>query len=221
MAETSFYQILEVKPAASPEEVRAAYEKLSAQPDLAGTPEGKARLDAINEAFATLSDPVKRARYDMSAEARKKPVSEQVQMVQPMWTPRVFGTLLVLAALGTASYFYAQEVEEREAAEKAVAAKAAEAVAARKRQEEELARADAEAAAKHETALQENERLTAKAAQEQKLAEQKRKSDEIDRKNAESTRGLLKAQEKQMEGLKGMLHSSGVPVDIPKGKPPK
>lgn len=58
-----FYKLLEVDRRARPEVVRAAYRALSSiyHPDKGGDTEAAARL---NEAYATLSDPKKRASYD-------------------------------------------------------------------------------------------------------------------------------------------------------------
>jgi len=60
----SLYEVLGVAPSASAAEVRQAYVALARQhhPDLDG---GDAeRMRAVNDAWATLSDPARRARYD-------------------------------------------------------------------------------------------------------------------------------------------------------------
>ncbi len=63
-----FYQILNVKPGASLREIKEAYKKLAFQyhPDrnLSGQSATKT-MQAINEAYATLSNPVKRQQYDI------------------------------------------------------------------------------------------------------------------------------------------------------------
>ncbi|HWB49654.1 MAG TPA: J domain-containing protein [Stellaceae bacterium] len=66
MAQTP-YEILGVKPDASPDEMRKAYRKLAKQlhPDLnPGKPEAEARFKAVTAAYDLLSDADKRARYD-------------------------------------------------------------------------------------------------------------------------------------------------------------
>jgi len=61
----NYYRILHVQPDASPAVVRASYrtlmQKLKTHPDLGGD-EWNARC--LNEAYAVISDPVRRARYD-------------------------------------------------------------------------------------------------------------------------------------------------------------
>jgi DnaJ-class molecular chaperone len=66
MAETP-YELLGVKPDASPDEIRKAYRKLAKQlhPDLnPGKPEAEARFKSVSAAYDLLSDADKRARYD-------------------------------------------------------------------------------------------------------------------------------------------------------------
>ena len=61
------YSILGVPAAATAEEIRAAYRRLARQyhPDLNSNPEAEARMKEINEAYATLSDPLRRRHYDI------------------------------------------------------------------------------------------------------------------------------------------------------------
>jgi hypothetical protein len=63
----SFYRALGLRPEARDEEIKAAYRKLAKQhhPDLhAGDKRAEERFKNVNEAYATLSDPGARARYD-------------------------------------------------------------------------------------------------------------------------------------------------------------
>ena len=67
MAAQTPYEVLGVKPGASPEEIRKAYRKLAKEfhPDLnPGKPAAEARFKAVTAANDILSDPDKRARYD-------------------------------------------------------------------------------------------------------------------------------------------------------------
>jgi DnaJ-class molecular chaperone len=66
MAQTP-YEVLGVKPDASPDDIRKAYRRLAKQlhPDLnPGKPEAEARFKTVTAAYDLLSDADKRARYD-------------------------------------------------------------------------------------------------------------------------------------------------------------
>ncbi|MEM7531985.1 MAG: DnaJ domain-containing protein [Chloroflexota bacterium] len=66
MSQSTYYHILQVKPSASPDAITASYRKLARQyhPDLNDSPDATSKMQAINEAYSTLSDPHKRAAYD-------------------------------------------------------------------------------------------------------------------------------------------------------------
>ena len=63
-----YYAILGVRPSASGEEIRGAFRRMSMayHPDLNKSPGAAERMKEINEAYDTLSDPAKRAEYDLS-----------------------------------------------------------------------------------------------------------------------------------------------------------
>lgn len=65
MKERTFYEVLMLHPTASIEVITAVYRALAKQhhPDHAG-PEASESMARINEAYAVLSDPEKRSRYD-------------------------------------------------------------------------------------------------------------------------------------------------------------
>lgn len=65
MAHT-FYDVLMVSPRADRELITIVYRHLAKRyhPDRDHSPEAAARMSALNEAYAVLSDPAKRARYD-------------------------------------------------------------------------------------------------------------------------------------------------------------
>lgn len=62
-----YYKILGVDPGASPQQIKEAFRRLALEhhPDRnQDNPEATARMAAVNEAYAVLSDPVKRREYD-------------------------------------------------------------------------------------------------------------------------------------------------------------
>ncbi|MBN1105299.1 MAG: DnaJ domain-containing protein [Deltaproteobacteria bacterium] len=66
MEHKNYYEILGVEKTASPRAVKEAYRKLAFQyhPDRNNEPGAAARMKEINEAYAVLSNPQKRGRYD-------------------------------------------------------------------------------------------------------------------------------------------------------------
>src|SRR5437016_2528083 len=67
MATQTPYEVIGVKPDASPDEIRKAYRKLAKQlhPDInPGKPEAEAQFKQVTAAYDLLSDADKRARYD-------------------------------------------------------------------------------------------------------------------------------------------------------------
>jgi curved DNA-binding protein CbpA len=65
MART-FYDVLMISPRADRELIAVVYRHLAKRyhPDKDPSPEAAARMTELNDAYATLGDPVKRARYD-------------------------------------------------------------------------------------------------------------------------------------------------------------
>jgi curved DNA-binding protein CbpA len=67
-SESDYYKLLGVAPSASAEEIRRAYHKLAFQchPDRnRKTEEAHKKMRELNEAYAILSDPIKRREYDL------------------------------------------------------------------------------------------------------------------------------------------------------------
>ncbi|KNE66810.1 hypothetical protein AMAG_19523 [Allomyces macrogynus ATCC 38327] len=65
-AHVSFYDVLEVTPAADKRKIKAAYYRLSKlhHPDVNASPEAKAKFLALSEAYETLGNDHKRREYD-------------------------------------------------------------------------------------------------------------------------------------------------------------
>jgi len=67
-SERNYYEVLSIAPGASAEEIREAYHKLAFKyhPDRNQKSwEAHKKMQEINEAYATLSDPIKRREYDL------------------------------------------------------------------------------------------------------------------------------------------------------------
>jgi curved DNA-binding protein CbpA len=63
-----YYEVLGIEPGASVEEIKKAYRRLAFQchPDRNGTgDEAHRKMEEINNAYATLSDPIRRREYDL------------------------------------------------------------------------------------------------------------------------------------------------------------
>src|SRR5438445_5092649 len=72
MSKRDYYEILEVSRAADGQQIKSAYRKLALQhhPDRnPGDPQAAERFKDASEAYAVLSDPEKRARYDQFGHA--------------------------------------------------------------------------------------------------------------------------------------------------------
>jgi curved DNA-binding protein CbpA len=181
MVDKNFYGMLQVADTATSEEVRAAYERLNATLGV-GKPEEKAHLEAVSEAFQTLSDPVKRAKYDMAREASPEPAREKnVRVIERFWTLPKLIALAIVVVIGAGFNEYDKENEARLDAEKAVAAAKAREVAARDRAVDQ----DAE---RHRLAVEAERRQAAEKTRLGKLTAQQR--EEAERRERDSRKYL-------------------------------
>jgi curved DNA-binding protein CbpA len=91
----TYYDILRVDRHARPERVRVAYRKLAQQfhPDrMPGDAQAGERMAELNEAYAVLSDPRQRARYDEHIDAirasrrhARQRLAEALEDMGPAW----------------------------------------------------------------------------------------------------------------------------------------
>jgi colicin import membrane protein len=150
----TLYDILEVSLSASPESIRAAYERLSAKfSESSANPEVKLQATAITEAFLTLNNPAKRAQYDKTLLVRTQPPVYNVQAVEPFWTlPKLIVLLAIMLIFGGGFYKYNKEQAKLEAQKAIAVAKAKE---AEEKAKAEAAQQQFELAAQREQAFQE------------------------------------------------------------------
>ena len=115
MSIATYYDILRVSREVAPDGVRSAYRKLAQRyhPDkLQGHDDAARVMAALNEAYAVLSDPEKRALYDRSiagAQARAaaaRRVAAQPRLREAAWPWwLLFATIaFAMAAIGTVAY---------------------------------------------------------------------------------------------------------------------
>jgi hypothetical protein len=183
--------MLEVDTDAPMEDVRAAHERLSRGIDPA-SPDCKARLDALDEALATLTDPTKRARYDMGMKAREKPASEHIAAIEPSLSLRGIAVAAVVVLLAGVAYYFYLEKEAREEIERTSAAQAA----ARAKQAADQAKTDELEAQEYERARRNAEISAADASL--RGTEKVRQQDEAD-KRAQIERDRQKQDAKDRE----------------------
>ena len=160
MASKTLYEILEVSESASPETIRAAWERLSPlwdpeRPENATTMEARLQYNAINDAYLTLANPTRRAAYD-----RRLRALWHVTPKQPSNTLGKFILLLLVLGIAAHSYNNIRTERARLEAEKLIAAEKAKEAA-------EKARVELEQAAQHRE--RENRALEEKARRQRDI----------------------------------------------------
>jgi curved DNA-binding protein CbpA len=87
----SHYSLLQVDPSADPEVIESAYRRLARKyhPDVSRSPEAEVRMRAINLAYATLSNPGRRAIYDR--QLRQNGIRQRLSGRRPSAWPRAAG----------------------------------------------------------------------------------------------------------------------------------
>ena len=139
MAEKTLYEILELSETASPESVRAAWDRLSARfnpnrAENATDPATRTRYAAVKEAYLTLGNPQKRAAYDQRLNARWNAAVNQSFHLSPK------AAFVLIALFGLGAYGYnAKQERARIQSEKAIATAIAQEAADKARAEAEHA----------------------------------------------------------------------------------
>lgn len=156
MAGKTLYEILELSTGATPDSIRAAYERLSVKfdpdrPENAAIPDARFQFEAIKDAFLTLNNPGRRAQYDKTLAARSQPALRNVEIVEPFWTLPKLIVVALIVIVGGGYYNNQKQTEAKLVAQKAIAA-------AKAKEAEETAKAEAEQA-RLELQRQQNERL--------------------------------------------------------------
>jgi curved DNA-binding protein CbpA len=209
MADKTLYDVLEASSIASPETIRAAFDRLSAKfdPDSAensADPGARMRHDAVKEAFFTLGNAEKRRMYDLKL-VRTRAVFQNIEVVEPFWTLPKIAVVAIALVIGSGFYYSHQKEQVRLArveAEKAIAtAKAREAeeqanAEAAQAHRDEIARGhqqamDARQRREHEAALRQysNEQRM-QGTQSQSAADRERRDREMAERRAENQRRL-------------------------------
>lgn len=125
----SLYDILELSRLASAEAVQAAYERLSSAltPKVeAGDDDARTRLVGVREAYSTLSDPAKRALYDVRLAAALQPAPEPEMIDVPedadkrkLWLYAGAAMVLLTLAFGSVRMYTNHQAQmERERLQK-------------------------------------------------------------------------------------------------------
>jgi hypothetical protein len=114
MTTATYYDILRVSRQTAPDGLRRAYRSLAQRyhPDkLQGSDDAARVMAALNEAYAVLSDPRKRAQYDRSIDtpartAGSRGVARSTRTREAAWPWwLLFGTIaFAMAAIGTVAY---------------------------------------------------------------------------------------------------------------------
>lgn len=210
MARKTHYEVLEVSPKASPEVITAAYERLCAIHDPArqenpADARVRLRMAALQDAYATLNDPQKRAIYDATLQAlsnRMAPATPFPAAVQaataraaapPFWTwPKFLITGLLLLGI-SGLYFNHMEKRARLETEARVAearAREAQEIQAKVRAETEAQRlaAQREREQERQRQLEEQRRVQERQAALQQLQSDHQRLAALDRSRSEQER---------------------------------
>ena len=110
-----YYAILGVRPSASGEEIRGAFRRMSKayHPDLNKSPGAAERMKEINAAYDTLSDPAKRAEYDLALDRAAHSAEASSSWRESPSPPRRGANVRVGISLTWAEALHGTELELR------------------------------------------------------------------------------------------------------------
>jgi len=96
-----YYGILQVHPRAEKEVIDTVYRKLAAKfhPDISQVADAAERMKQINTAYEVLSDPVKRAAYDVARGVASLPDTPPHAAAVSRYPSKAWRTLLIAAGL--------------------------------------------------------------------------------------------------------------------------
>jgi colicin import membrane protein len=222
---TTLYDILEVSASASPESIRASYERLHEHHAslVAGDDDAANRLVALREAYATLSDPALRQAYDRKLAMRAEIATMPEAPPRPLLRTLFVLLVAVACVAGAVKYQSAREQATRERERAAVALRTAELEAQREREERaatERAEAQRRADEASERAAIERERAYARQvsrelqgaeaganrqaqrAEQQRLAEERQQRYEAERQLAREKAALRRMEAENARSLR-------------------
>jgi molecular chaperone DnaJ len=102
MTQRDYYDVLGVPRNASPDELKAAFRKLARQhhPDVNKSEDAEERFKELNEAYAVLSDPDKRAAYDRFGHAGVRGAGGAPNFSMDFDFADIFGDLFGFGGMG-------------------------------------------------------------------------------------------------------------------------
>lgn len=125
MATQTLYDVLEVSQSASADAIGASYRRLHTrytEQAAAGDDDATNRMVALREAFATLSDPARRQRYDDNLAFRASLIEAPAAAASRPWLkPLLIAAVIGLSAIGYQKY-QAEQAQARLEAERSIAA---------------------------------------------------------------------------------------------------
>lgn len=201
---TTLYEVLQVSTEASPEIVKAAYERLASS--IVGSDlDVENRRKALNEAFLTLGNAEKRKRYDQRLASRMALV-KQDSTQESRTKYLLIGAILLACAFGYIKYNQNQETarieRERIAAELRKAELQAQQEAEQRRTESERLRAERQAEQQQRYAFERDRRESDYNMRQNAAAAERARREDENRRRMEERQVQVAQQNEQREALR-------------------